>query len=180
MGAAVRALRTAGFSLLELAVSLVVVGLVLGLAAQLLEETQLAFVSVTREQRSPAPDIAARWLRGDLRAARSLSPDASWVPSSGPLWLFRAEGWVSYQHVEGALVRTAYDASQIPVSRLSFLGDVVEWSWRRPSDDLVEVTVVHQEPLARLLRIRADLGRPKVEVRTLRLIVAQRARGVGW
>lgn len=172
--------RRHGFTLLELAVSLVVVGLVLGLAAQLLEETHLAFVSVAREQRSPAPEIAARWLRRDLRTARSLASGASWVPSSAPLWLARSEGWVSYELVDGALVRTAYDASNLPLSRWPILADVVDWSWRRPSAGLVEVTVVHEEPLARLLRVRADLRRPAVETRVLRLVIAQRGQAVGW
>ena len=169
-----------GFTLLELTVSLVILGLVLALAAQLLAETQLAFVTVTRENRAPAPQLAAQWLRDDLRAARALGENASWVPSSDPLWLLRGEGWVSYELVDGSLVRTAYDLTNLPGARRAILGDVLSWSWRRPAGSLVEVVIVHQEPMARLLRVSADLRRQASETRTLRLRIAQRGVAVGW
>ncbi len=172
--------RPAGFTLIELAVSLVIVGLVLALAAQLLGETQLAFVTVARENRGPAPQIAARWLRQDLRAARALAEDASWLPSSRPLWLLRAEGWVSYELRDGALVRTAYDLANLPGPPRPLVGGVESWTWRRPAAGLVEVVIVHQEPLARLLRLPADLHRPASQSRALRLVIAQRGRELGW
>ena len=172
--------RRRGFSLIELAVSLLVMGLVLALAAQLLGEAQLAFVTVARENRAPAPTIALRWLRQDLRAARAVGGEASWVPSSEPLWLLRADGWIAYELSGGSLWRTAYDLSSLPGPARPLLGDVVGWSWRRPSSGLVEVTVLHREPLARLLRVRADLDRPATETRALRLVIAQRGVTVGW
>jgi type II secretory pathway pseudopilin PulG len=172
--------RGAGFTLVELAISLLVAGLVLGLAAQLLGEAQLAFVTVAREQRAPAAHLAAHWLRRDLRAARSLAPGASWVASDGPLWLLRGEGWVCYELRGGALVRTAYDLGNLPGAARPILDGVASWSWRRPAAGLVEVTILHREPLARLLRVRADLARPASETRALRLLVAQRGMGTGW
>lgn len=172
--------RSAGFSLLELAISLVIIVLVLGLAAQLLGETQLAFVTVARENRAPAPELAARWLRRDLRASRALSEGASWVPSGAPLWLLRGDGWVSYELRERTLVRTAYDLANLPGPSRALLDGVVSWTWRRPAAGMVEVVLVHEEPLARLLRVRADLRRSASELRTLRLLLAQRGVELGW
>jgi hypothetical protein len=166
--------------LIELAISLVILGLVLALAAQLLAEAQLAFVTVARENRAPAPEIAAQWLRQDLRAARALGPGASWVPSAAPLWLLRSEGWIAYELKGEALVRTAYDATNLPGPPRPILDGVVGWSWRRPSSGLVDVTIRYREPLARLLRARADLRRQGVESRVLRLVLAQRGVAVGW
>jgi prepilin-type N-terminal cleavage/methylation domain-containing protein len=175
-----RARSQGGFSLIELAVSLVVIGLVLALAAQLLGEAQLTFVTVARENRTSAPAIALQWLRQDLRAARSVGGGASWVPSSGPLELLRGQGWIVYQLEGESLRRTAYDLSNLPGPARPILGDVVSWSWRRPSSGLVEVTVLQREPLARLLRVRADLARPASETHALRLTIAQRGQAVGW
>jgi prepilin-type N-terminal cleavage/methylation domain-containing protein len=175
-----RARSPRGFSLIELAVSLVVMGLVLALAAQLLGEAQLTFVTVARENRTSAPAVALQWLRQDLRAARSVAGGASWVPSSGPLSLLRGEGWIVYDLDREALRRTAYDLSNLPGPARPVLADVVSWSWRRPSSGLVEVTILQREPLARLLRVRADLARPASETRAFRLTIAQRGRAVGW
>ncbi len=172
--------RQAGFSLLELAVSLVVIALVLALATQLLGETQLAFVTVARENRAPSQHLAAEWLRRDLRASRALGEGASWVPSSAALWLLRGEGWVSYELRGRDLVRTAYDLTNLRGPSRPILGDVVGWSWRQPSTGLVEVSVVTEEPLARLLRVQADLRRSATETRTLRLFIAQRGVRMGW
>jgi prepilin-type N-terminal cleavage/methylation domain-containing protein len=169
-----------GFSLIELAVSLVVIGLVLALAAELLGEAQLTFVTVARENRTSAPTVALQWLRQDLRAARSVGGGGAWVPSSGPLELLRGQGWIVYQLEGESLWRTAYDLSNLPGPSRPILGDLVSWSWRRPSTGLVEVTILQREPLARLLRVRADLGRPATETRVLRLTIAQRGQAVGW
>jgi prepilin-type N-terminal cleavage/methylation domain-containing protein len=172
--------RDHGFSLLELAVSLVVIAMVLALAAQLLGETQLAFVTVARESRTPSQHLAAEWLRRDLRASRAVGEGSSWVPSSGALWLLRGEGWISYELRGRDLVRTAYDLTNLRGPSRPILGDVVGWSWRQPAAGLVEVSVVTEEPLARLLRVRADLRRPATEARTLRLLISQRGVRIGW
>jgi type II secretory pathway pseudopilin PulG len=64
---------TAGFTLVELLISLVLMILALALAGQLLMETQQMFVDANREQLDPAASLVIARIRGDVLASSSFT-----------------------------------------------------------------------------------------------------------
>lgn len=105
----------AGFTLVEVLVSLVLLILVLSIAAQLLGETQQMLVDAAREARDPAAGLVATRLRVDVLGASGAvaaqSPDltCAYLELVG-----NPEGVIFYQLAGGALVRSVLAADGTP------------------------------------------------------------------
>lgn len=97
----------AGFTLVEVMVSLVLLILVLSIAAQLLGETQQMLVDAAREARDPAAGLIATRLRVDVLgasgavAAQNLDLTCSYLELVG-----NPEGAILYQLAGDSLVRS--------------------------------------------------------------------------
>jgi prepilin-type N-terminal cleavage/methylation domain-containing protein len=96
----------AGFTLVELLISLILLALAMALAAQLLVESQQMFVDTAAESAdAPAPLAIAR-LRGDVVTASSAAVVPSWTGKGERLVLSgHPAGEVSYEQEGSALVR---------------------------------------------------------------------------
>ena len=106
----------AGFTLVEVLVSLVLLILVLSIAAQLLGETQQMLVDAAREARDPAAALIATRLRVDVLGASGFvaapNPDLScaYLELVG-----NPEGVIFYQLTGGAMVRSVLAPDGTPV-----------------------------------------------------------------
>lgn len=167
----------AGFSLLELLFTLVIVSLALAIAAHLMIEAQRRATIEQRRALEPVVAIALKQLRGDVTAA----VDASGRSEDGEaLTLTLPSGVVVYELVAGELVRSL---DGLPGRRV-LLRDVTELTWRRQGGarplleiDLEYVTTRSTGPeVAAGRRVTVPRG---LERRTLHLAL-RGGGGVGW
>lgn len=149
-----RRARQAGFTLVELLVSLLLLLLVFLLAGRLLVESGRIFAAAGRELRAPDDELALRALRADLRGG---VPSGSWGAdwSSEPLVLLEGARAVAWATDGERLFRAeASDAGEPPVQRAQLDG-VIAFRWRVPVPGLFEVEIVRRRPehapLARVL-----------------------------
>lgn len=106
----------AGFTLVEVLVSLVLLILVLSIAAQLLGETQQMLVDAAREARDPAAALIATRLRVDVQGAAGAVAAPSPELACAYLELVgNPEGVIFYQLAGGGLVRSVLAADGTPV-----------------------------------------------------------------
>jgi prepilin-type N-terminal cleavage/methylation domain-containing protein len=180
----------AGFSLLEVSVSLVLVALALLLAAELLMDAQVSFVAAAREARAEDPRLLASALRGDFGGAQGVVEagfPGAW--SAGPLTLaFGApespSGWARYRRVGLAIERERFDSLGGTPIRRRMLGAVTGWRWREDAAGagLFELVVLYSEPRPPRWGLRMGLveGLPSVVPRALRLSLGLRGVGGGW
>lgn len=99
----------AGFTLVELLISFLLVILALALAGQLLMETQQMLVDAGREQLDPAAGLVIARIRGDVLAASSFAAVPDSLGGCGQLWLQgHPQGTVLYQKVGGQLRRSLF------------------------------------------------------------------------
>ena len=164
--------RQAGFTLVELLVSLVLVSLALALTAQVMMEGAQMLTDAAAEQAdAPMPLVAAR-LKGDIRAAAGFEV----LPGlEGPALFLHGHpaGLVVYQKVGDELRRTVVDAGEAPALR-----GVTSWSCA-PLGGLVAVTLSHDRSAIRrgpLPNLPANRG-PRSEERTETFLVAPRGGG---
>ena len=126
--------RQAGFTLVELLISLVVMGLALALTAQVLMEGAQMLTDVAAEQAdAPMPLVAAR-LRGDVRASSGFEV----LPGlEGPALFLEGHpaGVVVYQKVGDELRRTVLDETGKVRGESPALYGVTSWSCARRSCD---------------------------------------------
>lgn len=167
--------RASGFTLLEMLVALLLVGLILGLSVQLLAQVQITTLEWRRTLPDPVPQFAIQLLRSDIQRSRAVTGS----PGSGPLLLqFPDESLVSYETGPGGLVRTVFnDAGQARGQRTLMRG-LDFWSWRLVAQGLVEVQIVyrrHRDPGGRSLGGVGTLRQPELRAKTLTLRFAQRA-----
>lgn len=144
--------RPAGFTLLELAISLAVATLLFLLAAQLLRAAHLVFLDAGREAIDPEPRLAAAMLRRDVRESIGAAPAAA---PDDPLVLYLPGGGsVRYERDGPQLLRIRLDAGGGEVSRRVALAPLAAWSWREPQPGLLEVTLVTVDhPMTRSLQV---------------------------
>lgn len=135
--------REAGFSLIELLVSTVVLLLVLLVTNGLLVESLRIFSNSGRELREPGSELTLRLLREDLHAARPLPGG-----SGGHLGLTcerpgRIEVW---EMDENRLVRRTYDPDWNLLGTRPMLDGMIEFAWSVPREGLVEVRLTRRKP----------------------------------
>lgn len=168
----------AGFSLVEMLVTLAVVAVALALAAGILVETHRMLAQAGLELRSPAPEAALDLLRAELQGAAGVSGG----PVGGLGWtrdrlvLTRPDGvLVVYERDGVRLVRRAGEGERTAVPGL------VSWRWRRGAPRLVTVEVVYEGrrgPGGGIVSPRGRIGGTE-EWRTRRLTAAVRGGGTG-
>jgi prepilin-type N-terminal cleavage/methylation domain-containing protein len=166
----------AGFTLVELLVSLVITMLALALAAQVLMESSQMLVDAAAEQAdAPMPLVVAR-LRGDVRAAASFQVVGSTLLLEG-----HPAGAVVYERVGEELRRTVLDGSGGVLGSAPALRGVTGWSCFPAGPGLLGVNLVHRRSALRrgpLPALPARRG-PKQEERSELFLVAPRGSGLG-
>jgi len=139
--------RCRGFTLLELTVTLLVTGLILLLAIQLLTEVQATLVQWQRTAPDPLPQFAIKLLRTDIQRSRSTQTP----PGNGPLRLDMPDGSsVTYDEVLGELLRVVQTSDGSVEGQRVLMNHVRSWSWHDSlAPGLIEVRVIyrrHRDP----------------------------------
>ena len=112
----------AGFTLVEMLMSLVLLLLALAIAAELLGESQQMLVDAARESRDPSAPLVATQLRADILGASNAAALQNPDTSCALLQLVgHDEGTIVYQLVKGQLVRTVVAADGTVVGSSALL-----------------------------------------------------------
>ena len=177
--------REAGFTLIELVISLLLLALVVDIAAQLLGETQQMLVDAGRQALDPAAALVATRLRADVLGASGAvaaqNPDLScaFLELAG-----KPEGLVFYQLSAGTLVRTVVGAGGLPIGSSALLRGAT--SFRCATSSLGGPTVVLLDYRYRRSRTRRSplmlvpgLWAPREEVVEESLVLTPRGAGLG-
>ena len=172
--------RQAGFTLVELLISLLVMSVALALAAQVMMEAAQMLTDAAAEQAdAPMPLVAAR-LRGDVRAAAGFEV----LPGlEGPALFLEGHpaGLVVYQKVGDELLRTVLDETGEVLGETPALRGVTSWSCAPIAPGLVAVNLSHRRSAIRgpLPALPGNRG-PRSEERTESFLVAPRGGGLGF
>ncbi len=180
--------RSAGFSLLEVLLSLVLLSLALLLAAGLMSEARGMMGAAVAGLRSPLPGRLAGQLRKDAQGAAQLLP-----ASIGPLPFWTGEDLrfqplgggepVSYSWQGRRLLRVSREPEAETPTTEVWLQTVESWRWRRVARRLVEIEVeyrVARPPTAGSTRLLADPAPTEMRREHLLLAVRGGGRGSGW
>lgn len=173
--------RDAGFTLLEMLISLVLLALALTLAAQVLIESQQMLADATVEQRDPAVPLVMARLKAEVRKSTGFAAEGN-----GLLLLGLPEGPVIYRMAGGWLQRAVLDSAGEPAGERNVLRGITDWNCRsipNPSGTVsllaVEIRylqyVPRKSPLPGLPVWRGPTTRERSEV----FFVAPRGSGMG-
>lgn len=133
----------AGYSLLELVVSTLVLAVVLMVAARLLLESQWMFLRSASEANNPDVGLALTQIRNDLRASSSVRfPASRWSPTGLDL-LGHPAGELRYQTRGDTLERIVFDDGGLELGRRPVLRGIVRWRWRQVGAGLVDIELSH-------------------------------------
>jgi prepilin-type N-terminal cleavage/methylation domain-containing protein len=136
--------RTAGFSLVEVMVTLGILAVGMALASRLLIESQLGLVRTAAELGNPMPRYALALLRSDLEQATELEETlAIWRPTTMVLYFGAADRVVWGVTAEGDLERSIVDAAGRIEVRHVALRDVAAWRWRPTTPRLIDVELTY-------------------------------------
>jgi len=139
--------REAGFSLVELLVSMLVLLLVLMVTNGLLVESLRIFSNSGRELREPGTELALRLLREDLHASAPIyNLDHPLDPTYFALDCRRPERTESWEMDGNRLVRRTYDADGLLLGTRPMLDGMVTFEWWTPIPGLVQVRLVRRRP----------------------------------
>lgn len=139
--------RDAGFSLVELLVSMLVLLLVLMVTNSLLVESLRIFSNSGRELREPGTELALRLLREDLHAAApTYNFDTPFVPVHYALDCRRPERIESWEMEGSRLVRRTYDTAGVLLGTRQLLDNMVSFEWWTPAPGLVQVQLTRRKP----------------------------------
>lgn len=165
-------MRQAGFSLLELLISMALLLLGLALAAQLLLESQRTFALAGRAAQEPLVGYAVAQLTADAQA----SSDAEAAIDGALRLTGHPEGTVRWARRGESLLRTVIAADGTIRSHRRVLQRVTAWSWSW-SGDLVTAVLAYRRGSA--LRYVTTPGLPPEVVREERLVVQVHPRAKG-
>lgn len=133
----------AGFTLVELLVSMLVLLLVLMVTNGLLVESLRIFSNSGRELREPGTELALRLLREDLHASAPLAPGISsylGLPCRKPE---RKDVW----EMDGnRLVRRTYDLDENLLGTRPMLGGMIAFEWSTDINSTVHVRLTRRKP----------------------------------
>lgn len=160
----------AGFSLLELLVSMALVLAALALGAQLLLEAQRTFALSGRAAREPLAGYAQAQLTADARNASGVAagPGGELLLTGNPI------GTLRWERRGDELLRTLLDPTGKVVSRRPVLRRVTGWSWAW-SGDLLTATFVYRRGAT--LRYVVTPGLPPETVRQEAVVLQVHPRG---
>jgi prepilin-type N-terminal cleavage/methylation domain-containing protein len=171
-----------GFTVLEMLVTLVLVGFGLALAAQLLMETSQMMVDSAAEQVETALPLARARLRADIQASQTAQVVPG--PSGGvaELWLLgNSAGPMRYRKIGQELVREVASAAGAWDRQTIVLRKVRSWSVLPSPGGLVRIEIhllrrtVRRSPLPNAPGTRGPTEEERVET----LAAAPRAGGLG-
>ncbi|HVS16866.1 MAG TPA: hypothetical protein VMV46_23380 [Thermoanaerobaculia bacterium] len=175
-----RAVRTeGGFSLLELTLAALVLGVGLALAAQGLLEAQRIFADAQRHLAGGSTELAAALLRGDARSARGVVAVSSGWSTAALRLEPPGGGFIEYRRRDDVLVRVRRDAAGAVGAPQVVARAVAGFRWQRRGDLLeVELALAPPPPRARMLRRRGPplFATPPTERVTVALRAAPRTR----
>jgi prepilin-type N-terminal cleavage/methylation domain-containing protein len=180
--------RQAGYTLLEMVVTLAVVAAALYLAAGMLREAHLLAAAAGRQLQDPLAGQLASRLRADVQGARAVASPAlprlaaPW--SAAPLCLSEARnsGLLCWQAVGGELQRRVVGEAGERAEE-TWLRSLVEWRWRQPSPGLLDLEVSYwRAPQPGEWRLAGSPRPPPQFLATERLRLALRGGGrrSGW
>lgn len=163
-------IASAGFTLLELLVSMILVVLALMLATQLLLESQRTFALAGRAALEPRASSTYARLTSDVQSARGAQQAAD-----GALLLTgHPEGTLRWERRREELWRTAFTDDGDVRSRRVLLHRVTDWSW---SWDGSLVTAIFTYQRGAMLRYVTTPSLPPEVIRQERVVVQAHPRG---
>lgn len=172
--------KQAGFTLVELLVSLLLLLLGLALAAQILMESAQLFAESASEQIDTPVPLAIARLRGDILASSSFQVTTG---DHGLLLVLAGHpaGTVLYERVGEELRRSILDDAGNPGDAVTVMRGVSSWACLPLGPRLVSLGVRYQRhaaPHSPLVRLPAFRG-PRTEEREEWLTLAPRGGGSG-
>jgi len=133
----------AGFTLVDLLVSMVVMLLVLMVTNGLLVESLRIFSNSGRELREPGAELALRLLREDLHASAPLTPGIS---SHLGLPCRRPERKDVWEMDGNRLVRRTYDLDENLLGTRPMLDGMITFEWSTDLNGTVHVVLTRRKP----------------------------------
>jgi prepilin-type N-terminal cleavage/methylation domain-containing protein len=177
--------RQRGFTLIEMLVTLVLVGLGLALAAQLLMETSQMMVDAAAEQTETALPLARARLRADLQACQSLQIVPGLSGQIAELWLLgRPGGPMRYRKVGHDLVREEASAGGSWGRPTPVLRNILSWDVLPTPDGMTAIQIhllrrtIRRSPLPTVPGTRGPLEEERIE--TLVTLPRGGGLGLGW
>jgi prepilin-type N-terminal cleavage/methylation domain-containing protein len=172
----------AGFTLIELSISLALLLLALGIAAQLLMETSQLFAETSGESLdTPVPLVLAR-IRGDVQGAAGAFPVFDDEGSLVRIVIQGLESQILYTRAGPNLYRTVEPAGGGPRQISLLWRGVTGWSCRHDfPKGLIELEVTYRRrsvPRTPLPALPAVRGK-RTEVLTQRMFLLPRGAGLG-
>ncbi len=140
--------REAGFSLVELLVSMLVLLLILMVTNGLLVESLRIFSNSGRELREPGTELTLRLLREDLHASAPLPAGigSPLLPVHFALDCRRPERTEAWEMDGSRLVRRTYDLDGVLLGTRPMLDKMVTFEWWTPARGLVELRLTRRKP----------------------------------
>ncbi|HYG64898.1 MAG TPA: prepilin-type N-terminal cleavage/methylation domain-containing protein, partial [Thermoanaerobaculia bacterium] len=140
----VRGSRAAGFTLVELLVSLLLLLLALGLAAQVLVESSQMLADAAAEQVESPPSLAVARLRADVLGSASFSALEDNLLLQG-----HPAGSVLYELAGDELRRIVLDTTGEPLGESVLLRGVIGWRCSEVGPRLLAVTIRYRRRAVR-------------------------------
>lgn len=177
--------RSAGFTVLELLISFVILLIAMTIAGRLLLESQARMAHAARQALEPVAATALKQIRADIRASESVPAfDHEW--SWEPLVLRgHPAGTVTYQRTGSDLMRIVNAGSSSETSERLMMRAVSIWRWRLSPGaplPLVEIELGHREiPRLALLAAAGQREAPIPLPRSHLVAASPRQTGrTGW
>lgn len=139
-----RAPGPAGFSLLEVVVTLAVLAVALALSGRLVLESQLGLLRTQAELANPLPRYALTRLRADVEGAASVPAILSDWRSSPLVAIASDGGRVAWRLSGEELERRVLDGAGATLVRHVALREVAGWRWRAAAPGLVDVELTYR------------------------------------
>lgn len=154
--------RASGFTVIEMAITMVLIVFALGLVSELLLDSQRLFLRAERETRDVEASVLERRIRLDVQAANgALATDS--LPTTGlwtqdPLVLsLPAGGFLTYFVDEEELKRATFDTDGKLQTQRRVAVRVQSWSWRLVANGLLDIELTRQTGEVRTQRLRLAL-----------------------
>jgi prepilin-type N-terminal cleavage/methylation domain-containing protein len=173
----------AGFTLIELSISLAILLIALALASQLLMETSQLFAESSGESLdAPVPLLIAR-IRGDVQGSTSVEPVYDLIAHTlQSVDMQGFDGRISYEKMGVALYRTFTPADGSPPRTALLWPGVIGWGCERLQPKgliLLEVTYRRRSTPRTPLPTLPALRGPVMETLTQRMFLLPRGAGLG-